>query len=102
MHRRTFVSGSLGLAAALALHRTSRGVAGTPEVAQADELPQLTLTLTDSSLVFPQPLDAGRYAFTVANTGASNESHSALGKIPDRVTDAEYAAWLDQLRTSHG
>jgi hypothetical protein len=88
MDRRKFVAGLLGTAAAAAL-------AGRARVAPLTaELPALEITLTDTGFDFPQPLQAGRYEVTVANTGTSAESHFGLGKIPDRVTDAEYEVWL--------
>ena len=103
MHRRTLLAGSLGVTAALALPTMSRAAAATPEAsATAPALPRLDLTLTDTGFDFPQPLMAGRYAVTVTNAGTSTDSHSALGRIPDRVTDAQYAAWLDTLTRTDG
>jgi hypothetical protein len=100
MDRRTFVTGSLGIAAALALSRVSRAAQATPD---ADaELPTLAITLTDTGFDFPQPLNAGRYRVTVTNAGTSSASHSGLGKIPDRVTDAQYQEWLHSLQRTDG
>ena len=91
MDRRNFVAGSLGIATALALPRISR--AGRATASSAD-LPDLALTLTDAGFEIAQPLAAGRYRVTVANTGTLAESHFALGKIPDRVSDAQYQEWF--------
>jgi hypothetical protein len=99
MDRRNFVAGSLGMATALALSRNSR--VGQATASSAD-LPDLALTLTDAGFEIAQPLAAGRYRVTVTNTGTLAESHFALGKIPDRVTDAQYQEWLDSLQRSDG
>jgi hypothetical protein len=90
--RRTFISGSLGMAAVLALPRVSRAAQATPDAAA--DLPALGITLTDTGFEFPQPLNAGRYRVTATNVGTSTDSHFALGKIPDEVTDAQYQEWL--------
>ncbi|HEY7034728.1 MAG TPA: hypothetical protein VH482_25540 [Thermomicrobiales bacterium] len=100
MNRRTFVTGSLGLVAALAGTRVSLAAQATPDAAAS--LPKLEVTLTDTGFDFPQPFQAGRYAVTVTNAGTSTASHSGLGKIPDRVTDAQYQAWLDSLQRTDG
>ena len=50
----------------------------------------------------PEPLRAGRYEFKLNNAGESPKSHTALGKIPDRVTDAEYDEWMESLARSDG
>jgi hypothetical protein len=91
MDRRTFLTGSLGLAGALALPRVASAAQATP----AAELPALDIALTDTGFEVPQPLQAGRYAVTVTNAGTSTDSHFGLGRIPDRVTDAEYQEWLN-------
>jgi hypothetical protein len=99
MNRRTFVTGSLGLTATITLPRVTRAAQATPA---AGEFPALELILTDAGFEFPQPLDAGRYRITVSNTGTSAESHTAIGKIPDRVTDAQYDEWLESLQRTDG
>jgi hypothetical protein len=95
MSRRTFASGTLGLAAALALSRGFAAAQATPGSEAAAKLPSLEITLTDTGFEFPQPLAAGRYAVTVTNAGTSTESHFALGRIPDEITDAQYATFLE-------
>jgi hypothetical protein len=104
MDRRHFVIGSISAAAALlSSAQASRANQATPSSATTGgELPTLQITLTDTAFQFPQPLSAGRYAVTVTNTGTSTASHSALGKIPDRVTDEQYQAWLDSLQRTDG
>ena len=99
MNRRAFITSSLGLAAAIALPRGTRAAQATPAAAA---LPTLELILTDTGFTFPQPLNAGRYQVTVSNTGTLAESHSAIGKIPDRVTDAQYYEWMESLQRSEG
>lgn len=99
MDRRTFLTGSLGLAGALALPRLTGAAQATPA---ATNLPTLRITLTDTGFAFPQPLQAGRYAVTVRNAGTSTASHFALGKIPDAVTDAQYQEWLNSLERTDG
>jgi hypothetical protein len=59
-----------------------------------EDLPRLELALTDTGFEIDEPLTAGRYQVTVSNKGTLLESHFALGKIPDDVTDAEYEAFL--------
>jgi hypothetical protein len=92
MHRRTFLTGSLGLAGALALPRVTRAAQATPAAA---DLSALEIVLTDTGFAFPQPLQAGRYAVTVTNAGTSTDSHFALGKLPDELTDEQYQVWLE-------
>ncbi len=95
MDRRTFLAGSLGVATTVALPRSFRAAQATPgAVAATAELPALALGLTDTGFEFKEPLRAGRYRVTVSNTGTLTESHFALGKIPDAVTEAQYQAWL--------
>lgn len=91
MDRRTFLTGSLGLAGALTIPLITRAAQATP----APNLPPLEFALTDTGFEVPQPLQAGRYEVTVSNAGTSTESHFGLGSIPDRVTDAEYQEWLN-------
>jgi hypothetical protein len=95
MDRRSFLAGSLGMAAAMARLPTLRASAAENATPAASELPALALTLTDTGFEIEQPLAAGRYQVTVSNAGAMTESHFALGKIPDTITDAQYQAWLD-------
>lgn len=96
MDRRTFLTGSLGMTAALALPRLSRAAHATPAGAEmSTDLPALELTLTDTGFEIARPLRAGRYQITVSNTGTLTDSHFALGKIPDDITDAQYAEWLN-------
>ncbi len=97
MDRRTFGGGSFGLAAALTLPRAVRAAPATPGGGHASGLPALGLTLTDTGFEFDQPLKAGRYEVTVSNAGTLTDSHFALGKIPDRITDAQYDEWLAGL-----
>lgn len=95
MDRRMFLAGSLGVATAVAMPRLSRAAQATPDAAAASaDLPALKLTLTDTAFEIAEPLRAGRYNVTVSNAGTLTDSHFALGKIPDAVTDAQYEAWL--------
>ncbi len=96
MHRRTFLGGSLAAAGLLATTHASRAARATSEASPSagDDLPTLEIALTDTGFEFPQPLAAGRYAVLVSNTGTSTDSHFALGKLPDAVTDAQYDAWI--------
>jgi hypothetical protein len=92
MNRRAFIINSMGLAAATTLpFANSAAVAA----AIAPDLPELDVILTDTGFAIPQPLLAGRYRAVVSNVGTSTDSHSALGKIPDKITDEQYQAWLD-------
>lgn len=96
MHRRAFIGGSLGMATIAALSAPSRAAQSTPSASGTTaELPELTLTLSDTGFEIDEPLTAGRYQITVTNVGTLAESHFALGKIPDDVTDAEYEAFLE-------
>ena len=105
MNRRAFAA--LGIGAAATVAATGRGVLAqeaTPAASPAadGDLPLLEITLTDTGFAFPQPLAAGRYAVVVTNAGALTDSHFALGHVPDRVTDAEYDAWIASLENSGG
>jgi hypothetical protein len=97
MDRRTFITRSLGMATAIALPRASRAAQATSDAspAAATDLPALALTLTDTAFEIQEPLRAGRYQVTVSNAGTSTDSHFALGKIPDEITDAQYEEWLN-------
>jgi hypothetical protein len=95
MNRRRFLVGSsVGVVPLLVRHGTIRAAQATPDATAASDLPALELTLTDTGFEIAQPLQAGRYQITVTNTGTSTDSHFALGKIPDDVTDAQYEAFL--------
>jgi hypothetical protein len=95
MDHRAFISGSLGMATIAALSARSGAAQSTPSASGTSaELPELTLTLTDTGFEIDEPLTAGRYEITVSNAGTLIESHFALGKVPDDVTDAEYEAFL--------
>ena len=96
MNRRAFVSGSLGIATIARLPAPSRAAQSTQSASETTaELLALTLTLTDTGFEIDQMLTSGRYQITVTNSGTLTESHFALGKIPDDVTDAEYEAFLE-------
>jgi hypothetical protein len=95
MNRRHLLTGaSFGIASLLAQRVTVRAIEATPETAAEGDMPTLRLTLTDDGFAFDQPLVAGRYEVTVTNAGTLSESHFALGKIPDRITDVQYEAFL--------
>ena len=95
MNRRKFITGSLGIATIATLPAASRAAQSTPGASLATtELSTLELTLTDTGFEIDEPLTAGRFQITVKNAGTIPESHFALGKIPDDVTDAEYEAFL--------
>ncbi|HET8521814.1 MAG TPA: hypothetical protein VFL82_01195, partial [Thermomicrobiales bacterium] len=92
MNRRAFIINSMGLAAATTLPLANSAAVAA---AIAPDLPELDVILTDTGFAIPQPLLAGRYRAVVSNVGTSTDSHSALGKIPDKITDEQYQAWLD-------
>src|SRR3954447_24673462 len=95
MDRRRFLVGSsLGVIPLLGRPGVLWAAQATPEAAAGSDLPTLELTLTDTGFEVAQPLQAGRYQITVTNTGTSTDSHFALGKIPDDITDAQYKAFL--------
>lgn len=95
MHRRSVLTGMFGLAALTALPRISSAATSTPEASTVSGEPlSLEITLTDTGFEIAPTLAAGRYQVTVTNAGESAESHFALGKIPDRITDTQYAAFL--------
>ncbi len=103
MDRRRFLAGSLGVATAVAMPKLSRAAQSTPAAApETGDLPELKLTLTDTAFEIAEPLMAGRYRVTVENTGTLTDSHFALGKIPDAVTDTQYQEWLDSLERTDG
>jgi hypothetical protein len=95
MDRRRFLVGSfLSVISLLGRHGTIRAAQATPDAAAGSALPTLELTLTDTGFAITHPLQAGRYQITVTNAGTSSDSHFALGKIPDAITDAQYEAFL--------
>ena len=104
MNRRDLLTGSAGLASIAALgYRRGTILAsdnGTP--ATGADYPALEISLKDDGFVIPDDIQAGRYYVTVNNTGTTNESHDALGRIPDQVTDAQYQEWLDSLKRTDG
>lgn len=104
MRRRAFVTGTAGIAglSVLQLRHGSAiaSVNGTP--AAEDAFPALRIGLKDDGFEVPEGLQAGRYHVTVNNTGTSDASHSGFGKIPDKVTDAQYQEWLDSLSRTDG
>jgi hypothetical protein len=95
LDRRRFVVGS-SLGVIPLLGRPSRiwAAQATPDAVAGGDPPTLELTLTDTGFAIAQPLTAGRYRVVVTNAGTLTDSHFALGKIPDEVTDAQYEAFL--------
>jgi len=95
MDRRRFLVGSsLGVVWLRVRHGTIQAKQATPETTAGSDLPALELTLIDTGFEIPYPLRAGRYQITVTNAGTLTDSHFALGKIPDDVTDEQYEAFL--------
>src|SRR5688500_13540085 len=95
MDRRTFITGSLGIATIAVIPAATQAAEASPNASKETmELPTLELTMTDTGFEISEPLAAGRYQITVTNAGTLTESHFALGKIPDDVTDADYEAFL--------
>ena len=95
MDRRRFLVGSsLGVIPLLGRPGMIWAAQATPDATAGSDLPTLELTLTDTGFEIAHPLQAGRYQVTVTNAGTSTDSHFALGKIPDDITDAQYEAFL--------
>ena len=86
MHRRQFVASTFGLAGTLAAVRLSSAIQSTPSVG---DFPRLEVQLTDTGFVGPPVVAAGRTLLSVTNTGTMPESHWAVGRFPDHVTEAE-------------
>jgi hypothetical protein len=86
MNRRNFVTSTIGLAAAIGAVRPSLAFQATPE---ASGLPRLEVALTDTGFEIPETIQAGRHELAVTNTGTMTESHWAIGRFPDEVTEAE-------------
>lgn len=86
MNRRTFIASSAGVAAAIASSSRSLARQATPGLA---DLPRLAVTLTDTGFDIPGTIPAGRTQLSVTNAGTMTESHWAMGKYPDGVTEAE-------------
>jgi len=106
INRRSLViGGSLAVAGAsvAGLMRPVFAQDGTLEATPAEggeegpRLPVLDLALSDTGFEIVQPLAAGRYEVAVSNSGTLTDSHFALGKIPDDVTDAQYETWLTAI-----
>ena len=104
MNRRTFLAGSTGLVCLATLGpRTASALAHAASTPVAeDTFPTLAIGLKDDGFELPDAIQAGRYHVTVTNHGTSDASHSALGRIPDQVTDAQYQEWLDSLSRTDG
>jgi hypothetical protein len=104
MNRRAFLAGSTGLACLATLGpRTASALAHAASTPVAeDTFPTLAIGLKDDGFELPDAIQAGRYHVTVTNHGTSDASHSALGRIPDQVTDAQYQEWLDSLSRTDG
>lgn len=84
MNRRTLLTMSavaIG-SATLPKLRLTQALAAT----QADDFPELTITVNDDGYVISEGLTAGRYAAIVVNAGTT-PSHSSLGRLPDGVTN---------------
>jgi len=96
MHRRAFLGGSIAAAGLLATTHASRATQATPDASSVadDALPLLEITLTDTGFEFAAPLAAGRQRVVVSNSGTLTDSHFALGKIPEAITDAQYDEWI--------
>lgn len=90
MHRRQFLASSATLAAALAV-RPSHARQSIPA---ASGFPRLEIALTDEGFELPESMSAGRHEAVVTNTGTMTESHWAMGKFPDEVTEAEIEAFF--------
>ena len=83
MNRRTFLTGTTGLACLATIGSRAESAfayaTGTP-VAE-DAFPMLAIGLTDDGFELPDGIQADRYHVTVTNHGTSDASHSALGRI---------------------
>lgn len=89
MYRRTFLKETFGMAATLALPVPLRDHGSANARASYGDLPTLEIALTDTGFEIPDTIAAGRYEIAVANTGTITDSHWAMGKIPDEVTEKE-------------
>lgn len=96
MYRRTFIKGSLGLAATFTLPALATA-AQIRSTATQTAFYTLELTVTDTGFELPDLILSARYQIVVTNAGTMKESHIALGQIPDRVTDEQYDEWLAGL-----
>lgn len=92
MHRRQFVTASLATVAsvtALGLAQARMGTVHGQTQGAAVDFPALDVTLTDTGFEIPDTVPAGRTQLRVTNAGTMTESHWAMGKYPDHVTEAE-------------
>lgn len=88
MNRRSFIAQSAGLAAAIAVARPALANQGT---STESEFPTLEVVLTDTGFEIAEPVVAGRTQLNVTNAGTMAESHWAMGRYPDEVTEAQIA-----------
>ena len=104
MNRRAFVTGSIAATGIAAFAPRSTGVLATLQATPTagDDFPLLEIGLKDDGFIVPDGIQAGRYHVVVTNNGTSDDSHSGLGHIPDKVTDAQYQEWLDSLSRTDG
>ena len=103
LSRRAALGRTGAIAAALVLGGPSfRAAAQEASPAADNALPLLEITLTDTSFEFTAPLAAGRQRVLVTNAGTLTDSHFALGRIPDRITETQYDEWYTSLARTDG
>src|SRR5690242_14141176 len=92
MNRREFAALSLSLGAVAVLPSSTWARQSSPEA--TGEYPVLDIELTDEGLVVPETVAAGRTLLRATNTGTLTESHWAMGRFPDAVTEADIEAFF--------
>jgi hypothetical protein len=102
MNRRTFVAAISAVTVSLVLG-TRSGIGATPAspVAGGAPFPDLLIRIEDDGFVLPDGITAGRYTVTSRNEG-TQPSHSALGRLPEGITDAELDALMQDDSANAG
>lgn len=88
MDRRTFVAAVSAMAISTVGMKSRVGAAPASLIAEDATYPELLIHIEDDGFVLPDAITAGRYAVTSQNEG-TQPSHSALGRLPDEMTDAQ-------------
>lgn len=92
MNRRAFAALTLSLGAGTMLPTSAWARQASPEA--TGDFPVLDIELTDDGLIVPETVAAGRTLLRATNSGTMTESHWAMGKFPDAVTEAEIEAFF--------
>jgi hypothetical protein len=92
MNRRHFATLALSLGVSTVLPASVFALEASPEA--TGDFPVLDIELTDDGLIVPDMVKAGRTLLRAINSGTMTESHWAMGRFPDAVTEADIEAFF--------